>query len=75
MTEWQVVKRIYDWSLDINELPSIRYLFTPNLELYIDYDLRKNEYQIKNTLTGQIECVCPPATLSPRYNNPSLIMK
>ena len=44
LTEWEVAKRIYDWSLDVNELASVRYLFTPNLEMYVDYDLRKNEY-------------------------------
>jgi len=49
--KFTLVKRIENFPKDISEVSYNNYLFSPDLMYYVDFDLSKSNFHIKETLT------------------------
>eukprot|EP00347_Sterkiella_histriomuscorum_P016371 403353446 len=73
--KWELIRRIEDFSYDISEFSFHNYLFSPNLNYYLDFDVSEKIYKIvkadDNTLFRKI----PVGILNPLRDEPNQIAR
>ena len=47
--QWRLIRRIKQFPMDLSECTFVNYLFSPNLQYYLDYDKDDNIFLIKRT--------------------------
>lgn len=72
---WESVRKLNFISSEICDLSHCNFLFTPNLQYYIDFSLALNKYYIRRSIDQSEIVELDPGYLSPETDKPDVLLK
>ncbi|CDW78106.1 wd-40 repeat protein [Stylonychia lemnae] len=72
---WVLIRRLKQFPQDLSECTNANFLFSPNLQYYLDYDKDDNMFVIKTTFDQQNHRLIPQGLMNPSKEKVKLIAK
>eukprot|EP00347_Sterkiella_histriomuscorum_P021861 403332513 len=73
--KWMLQKRFQDFPHDLSEISECLFMFSPNLQRYINFDKVKGLFFIRSTLNKDIDIQIPQRLMNPQNENPKESVK
>lgn len=72
---WKPLRKFINQASDLSEFSVFNYMFSPNLELYVDSEKSSDSYTIKKTIDDSVLLKIPSGVTCPSLDHPSELIK
>ncbi|CDW75557.1 wd-40 repeat protein [Stylonychia lemnae] len=75
LVSWSLIRRLKQFPMDLAQTTYANYLFSPDLQYYLDFDKSENVFLIRRSLDQTTKCQIPKGIMNPQTEEPIKIGK